>query len=111
MTDLTTILATAKAAAHAKALAIWERDGKIDCGTCGGAVFLLKKNTKLAKAAIAGGYAHGDDSPSIKYDALVPEGVRSQNADIQQDAARAFKKVIEDAGLGFAIKKFWTYVD
>lgn len=42
--------------------------------------------------------------------ALPPE-VRSQNADIWQDSMQAFRKVLIEAGLEKAIKKFWTYID
>lgn len=110
--DLGAILAKAKAAAQAEALRIWDRDEHQDRGSCGGAVLMLKGGTKLAKAAIAAGVAFKSGKDIfIGYGAWVPDTVQSQNADIQQEAARAFKRVLDEAGLGWTIKKFWTYID
>ena len=52
------VLTLARAAAEAKALAIWERDGKQDRGSCGSAIMYLKASTKLGKEALALGFAH-----------------------------------------------------
>lgn len=104
------VLAAAKAASIAKSLEIWERDGKRDCGSCGSAIMYLDARSKLAKVAIAEGYAH-QSCGEISVNHCLGEGIRSQNADIPQDSLRAFKKVLEENGYAKAIKKFWTYVD
>jgi hypothetical protein len=104
------VLAAAKAASIAKSLALWERDEKQDCGSCGSAVMLLDARSKLAKVAIAEGYAtkSGGD---VYVTHFIGEGVRSQNADIWQDSMRAFREVLIANGYEKAIKKFWTYID
>lgn len=109
MTELE-VLNRAKQAAEAEALRIWERDGKIDCGSCGNAVMLLDKRSKLTKAAIAGGFAWSNGG-DVFVKGFVPDCVKSQNADISQGAARAFRQVLIDAGYEKSIKKFWTYID
>lgn len=103
------VLKLAKEAAFAKSLEIWERDGKRDCGSCGGAIMYLDRRSKLAKVALAEGYAY--DGGDVTVTDYVAPGIASQNADIPQDALRAFKRVLEENGFGKAIKKFWTYVD
>jgi hypothetical protein len=102
------VLEMAKAASIAKSLEIWNRDEQRDCGSCGGAVMFLDKRSKLAKVAVAEGFAWGDD---VAVKRFIADGVRSQNADIFQDSARAFKRVLEENGYANAIKKFWTYID
>lgn len=104
------VLEMAKAASIAKSLEIWERDGKRDCGSCGSCVTLLDARSKLAKVALAEGFAFTTGGDIYVNHFIAPE-VRSQNADIDQDAGRAFKKVLEENGYGKAIKKFWTYID
>lgn len=111
MTDKTTsqVLAEARAASEAKSLEIWERDGKRDCGSCGSAIMYLDRRSKLAKIALAEGYAYDGGDISVKH--FLADGVRSQNADIWQDSMRAFRQVLIDNGFEKAIKKFWTYID
>lgn len=111
MKTLEQIIGDAAQAARSAALAVWERDEHQDRGSCGGAVLLLKAGRKLTKAALELGVATkaGKD---IFVNRLVPaEVVKSQNADIDQAAARAFRQVLLDNGCGDAIKKFWTYID
>ena len=103
------ILETAKAASIAKSLEIWERDGKQDRGSCGGAIMYLDRRSKLAKIALEYGYAYNGSDVTVK--GFIGEGVRSQNADIYQDSMRAFRQVLIDNGCEKAIKKFWTYID
>jgi hypothetical protein len=103
-------LEQAKAAALAKSQEIWDRDEHQDRGSCGGAVMMLDARTKLAKLAIEKGLAWGSGK-DVYVNVILAEGVRSQNADIYQDSARAFRKVLIDAGFEKAIKKFWTYID
>lgn len=100
----------AKAASLAKSLEIWKRDEERDCGSCGGAIMFLDARSKLAKVAVAEGFACGNAGDIAVKGFIAPE-VRSQNADISQDAMRAFKKVLEENGYAKAIKKFWTYID
>jgi hypothetical protein len=104
------VLEQAKQASIAKSLEIWERDGKQDCGSCGGAIMYLDSRTKLAKIAVATGYAR-DASGDIAVNQFLGEGVCTQNADIYQDSMYAFKQVLEANGYGKAIKRFWDYVD
>lgn len=106
----TEVLKLAKEASIAKSLEVWERDGKRDCGACGGAMMFLDARSKLAKVAVAEGYAWGN-SGDISVNRFLGEGIRSQNADIPEDSMRAFKNVLEANGFGKAIKKFWTYTD
>lgn len=107
---LTETLQAAVAAGQAATLAVWERDGKIDRGTCGGAMLEFDGRSKVAKEAEALGitYRSGNE---YWLTLKAPEGVRSQNADIPEAQFRAFKKVLDDAGLGKAVKRFWTYID
>lgn len=108
--QLLEILERAKAAAEAKSQAIWERDNKQDCGSCGSAVFMLDRRTALAKLAVEKGFANKLGGDIYVKDCLA-EGIRSQNADIYQGAAREFRRVLIEAGQEKAIKKFWTYID
>lgn len=101
-------LAKAKVAGEAAALAIWERDEKQDRGSCGGAMLELDARSRLYKAIKASNIVKLMDGFVILS---APEGVRSQNMDIPEAQYRAFKKTIEEAGFGKAIKRFWTYVD
>ncbi len=103
------VLELAKAASIAKSLEIWERDGKRDCGSCGSAIMYLDRRSKLARVALAEGYAYDGGDISVKR--FVGEGIASQNADIDQDSMRAFRQVLIDNGYEKAIKKFWTYID
>jgi hypothetical protein len=50
-------LEAAKAASIRKSLELWERDGRIDRGICGAATMCLDKRSKLAKVALANGFA------------------------------------------------------
>lgn len=104
------VLEQAKAASIAKSLEIWKRDNEQDRGSCGAAILYLDRRSKLAKVALANGFAY-DGSGDISVNRFIGEGVRSQNADIYQDAMKAFKDVLEANGYGKAIKKFWTYID
>ncbi len=104
------VLAEARAAAEARTLQIFEMQGKQDCGCCGGAIMYLKGNTKLAKVAVAEGYAYGTGG-DISVKSFVGEGVRTQNIDVWQGAIIAFRDVLIANGYGKAIKKFWTYID
>lgn len=105
----TEVLALAKQASISKSLEIWERDGKRDRGSCGSAIMYLDRRSQLAKVALAEGYAYDGGDISVKR--FVGEGIASQNADIDQEAMRAFKQVLEANGYGKAIKRFWTYID
>jgi hypothetical protein len=69
----------------------------------------LKGNTKLAKEAVALGFARAGGDISVNH--FIPTGIRSQNADIYQDSMSAFREVLIAHGHGKAIKKFWTYID
>jgi hypothetical protein len=103
-------LQAAREAALAKSAAIWERDERQDRGSCGGAILMLDGRSKLAKVAVAEGFAYKSGS-DIFVNSNIAEGVRSQNADIWQDSMRAFRSAIEAAGYAKAVKKFWTYID
>lgn len=104
------VLSLAKAAGDAAALAIWERDGKIDCGSCGGTCCQLDARLGISKAALAQGLAY-PSGKEIWLQLQLPEGVRSQNADIEQAQYRAFRAVLEAEGFGKAVKKCWDYTD
>src|SRR4051812_46969824 len=103
-------LKAAREVALAKSLAIWERDERQDRGSCGSAILYLDARSKLAKVALAEGFAQ-NLSGNISVKQNIAEGVRSQNADIYQDSMRAFLQSLEAAGYGKAVKKFWTYID
>lgn len=106
MTELDTLIA-AKAAGDSEALRVWKRDEEQDRGSCGGAMLELDKRSTLYKVAPEAGITLLDGFVALR----LPDGIRSQNMDIPEAQYRAFKKVIEDAGYGKAIKRFWTYVD
>lgn len=110
MATLVEVLADAKQAAFLKARSVWENDGKIDCGSCGSAIMLLKGNTKVAKAAILYGMAYAR-AGDVYVKHFIPDEVRSQNAAIYQDSMQAFRDVLIANGHEKAIKKFWTYID
>lgn len=102
-------LKAAMAAGDAEANRLWERDGKIDCGSCGSACLSLKGGTKLFKAAATiPALMMGSDGYIV---GKLPEGIRSQNADIRQGWYIAFRQSLIAAGYEAAIKKFWTYID
>ena len=103
------VLTEAREAAEAKAWSLWVRDEMQDRGSCGGAIMYLKANTRLAKEAVALGFASSGGDVSVNY--FIPAVVRTQNADIYQDSMSAFRQVLIDNGYGKAIKKFWTYID
>lgn len=104
------ILNAAQKAAFAKSLEIWERDEKQDRGSCGGAMLQLDGRSKLAKVAVAEGFAY-QSGREIFVKSQIAEGVRSQNADIWQGAMAAFRQEIEAAGYGKAVKRYWSYID
>lgn len=110
MTDIKTTLAAAVAAANAAGLAQWERDGKMDCGACGGAMLEFDARTKVAKAAEAAGLAYRSGT-DVWLRLPLPDGVRSQHEAIPQAQHRAFRKTLTAAGFGKAIKRWWNYVD
>ena len=104
------VLQAAREAALKKSLELWERDKQIDRGSCGGAIMQLDARSKLAKVAVANGFAN-KSGRDLFVNSNIAEGVRSQNSDIWQDSMRAFKQSLEAAGYGRTIKKFWTYID
>jgi hypothetical protein len=101
-------LRAAKAAGDAEALRIWERDEKQDRGSCGDAMLEFDKRSKLFKAAVASGEFRFSDAFVVLP---LPEGIRSQNADIYQGQKRAFRNKLIELGYEKAIKRFWTYID
>lgn len=101
-------LTAALAAGKAEALRIWDRDEHQDRGSCGGAMLELDKRSKLYKIAKESGLIDFSDAFVC---IPLPEGVRSQNADISQGQMAAFRKALETAGYGKAIKRYWTYID
>lgn len=104
------LLADACKKADAAALAQWEADGKMDCGTCGGAMLQLDSRTVLAKLAIEAGLA--SKSGSAVYVSLkLPDGVRSQNMAIPVKQMEAFKAELIAQGAGTVIRRYWSYVD
>lgn len=103
------VLTAAKAAGDAVALALWERDEHQDRGSCGGAMLELDGRSKLAKVARDMGILSG--STNFVSSGLLPEGIRTQNADIYQGHMRAFREKLIEAGYGKTIKRFWTYID
>src|SRR5205823_76558 len=107
------ILARAIAAADAAALAVSERDGKEDCGICGGAMTQLDGRCTIAAVAVEMGLAYRSGSETwlaLKH-READLGIASQNADIPQAAHRAFLTVLVEAGQGKAIKRHWDYID
>lgn len=113
MTNLFPVLTVAQdalLASNAAANAVWERDGKVDKGTCGGAMCQLDARSVFAKAAIMAGIARVSGK-EVWLSLPVPTGIRSQNMDIPEAMQEAALEVIRKAGFGSAIKKAWTYVD
>jgi len=107
------IIARAIEASNKAALARWIADGRVDAGSCGGYMLELRKGgVKGAKAFFAAAVSAGIVGHHEGFVRLpVPEGIRSQNADITEDAFRAFRKVLDDAGLGAFVKRAWSYTD
>jgi hypothetical protein len=103
-------LQDAQLAARAAAMAVWERDGREDRGSCGGCVVLLKGGRRFSKIALENGFAWttGGDI-YLKKDYL--NEIASQNADIEQAACAAWREVIKAAGFEDAIKRWWDYID
>lgn len=102
-------LQNAQLDARAAAMSVWIADGKVDRGSCGGAILFLKGGRKLAKVAVESGFAYSGGDIGIKNQ--VPDSIKSQNADIYQSAMRAFYDRLIADGYGDDIKKFWTYID
>lgn len=107
---ITEVLTAAKEASIAKSWAVWEANGKRDCGSCGGVCMYLKSNTKLAKEAVAMGIAYNSGTQTV-VNQMIAEGIASQNEAIPQSAMAAFKAVLIANGFEKAISKYWTYVD
>jgi hypothetical protein len=70
----------------------------------------LDGRSKLAKVALANGFAYGGGSSIIANDCLA-EGISTQSGYLRGESLRAFKDALVAAGYGKAIKKFWTYID
>lgn len=102
-------IAAAKKAADAAALRVWERDGKRDGGSCGGAMCEFYKRPKIVKELIAAGLA--DNRGDVWLQLRLPDEIRSQNADIPDAMHAAFLDVLRAAGYGDCIKRAWNYTD
>lgn len=94
---------------HEAATATFERDGKVDCGSCGNFMLLFDARSRLTKLAIERGLASTGDEPYLQLS--MPDGIRTQNADVYQNAGRAFRNSLIANGYEKAIRKFWTYID
>lgn len=104
--DYRAILEAARKAGDKAAWAQFERDGKKDCGSCGGAMLALNRGSALYKAAAEMGLA-GDGYVRLR----TPDGIRTQHMEVEVQQYRAFRQALVDAGCGGAVTKFWTYVD
>lgn len=94
----------------AAARAQFERDGRQDCGSCGGAMLSLDARSLLAKRAIARKIAWRSDRGA--YVTLqLPDGVRTQNMEVYIAQMNAFRVSLVDQGFADAVRKYWTYVD
>lgn len=107
-TPLPQVLEACLAAHAAAALAQFEKDGSVDCGSCGGAMLGYRANTRFAKAILAGRHGYVSDG-KVFLSVKLPEGVATQHAEVPIQAARAFMAVAESHG--FTASKFWTYTD
>jgi len=97
-------------AGRAAALAQWEKDGRQDCGHCGGTMLQLDSRSFIAKAALELKAAY--KSGSETWAALdLPEGVRTQHAIVYQKQKHAFADSLRRQGFGGVIRKMWDYVD
>jgi hypothetical protein len=85
------ILQEAVDAHHRKAAELWERDGRRDCGSCGGACLYLDKRSTVCRAGTAMGLVDGNSGAVL---IRLPDGIRTQNADVYQDSLRAFRDVL-----------------
>lgn len=94
---------------HEAATAQFERDGKDDCGSCGNYMLLFDSRSRLTKVAIERGLASRGRDPYLRLG--MPDGIRTQNADVYQNAGRAFRDSLIATGYGKAVRKFWTYID
>jgi hypothetical protein len=109
-TDELNTLQAAREASLATSLEIWEQQGRKDSGACGGAIMLLDGRSKLAKVALANGFAR-DVGGDIFVNNAIANGVNSQSGYLYKESLRSFRGVIEAAGYGKSVKKFWTYID
>ena len=107
MISIEAIIAECFAAHDAAALAQWEKDGKQDCGSCGGYMLGYRANTKFAKALLAMGA--GFKSDQIYVAKRFPDEIRSQHDAIEIVAKRAFER--KAAEYGIVPSKAWHYVD
>lgn len=103
------ILATALESHNAAALAQWEKDGRQDCGSCGGIMVGYRGNSRLAKAMVAAGVGTNMGG-TVFLSAPLPPEIRSQHAEISIAAGRAFRAAVMLAG-GPEPSKIWTYTD
>lgn len=101
------IIDGAVAAGNAAASAQFEKDGSQDCGSCGGAMLRLKKNSILTKRMIERKLAHGTDDVF----AAIAMDLPTQHGAVKQAQMRAFCQHIEASIYAGAIREFWTYVD
>ncbi len=107
------VLQLAKEASLAKSLEIWKRDEMRDCGSCGGAIMFLDARSKLAKVAIAEGYAYNNTDDRDKQalavvhrDAFIRRKAALSKAQREMTALK--KTITED---GFTPKQIQIMAD
>ena len=103
-------LERARGAAITAALAQWEKDGKQDCGACGGAMTEFDARTKAAREAETMGLTYRSGR-ELWLSLPLPDGIASQHEAIPQAMHKAFREALEFEGFGNAIKRHWKYVD
>ena len=91
------VLDAALAAYDAAALAQFERDGRKDCGSCGGYMLGYKGNSKFAKLMVNRGVGHslGRGRVYLAHRHRFP----TQHMEVECAGARAFREVTEAAGI------------
>lgn len=102
------ILALCLAAHDAAAWEQFRKDGSIDCGSCGGMMLGYRANTRFARAILAAGQG-SKMGGQVYVKGVLPQGIRTQHAEVPIRGLYAFKAMAEANGIQAA--KYWTYTD
>jgi hypothetical protein len=99
------------AAFDAAARAQFEKDGSVDCGSCGGAMLSYPASGPFGEALLASGQASGQakGDTEVFLARALPQDVQTQHAEVEIMGTRAFMAVAEESGVKHA--RYWTYTD
>lgn len=104
--DIDTIIDAAVVAFHLAADKEFDRWGREDGGSCGGAMLIVDGRSALAKRLIERGLGYKGTGGVYL---TISHNLRTQCADVKIAGINAFRAVLITAGV--KINRCWTYVD